>query len=78
MLVTTKTWLAPVVTNETRAELRLQLELSNNSQLLTYIEPIWASLSLITSTSYHSRYFHTQSGRLAADCVCLAINISEK
>lgn len=61
MLVTTKTWLASPMTNETRAELRLHLDVSNNSQLLTYIEPIWASLSLITSTSSHSRDFDTQS-----------------
>jgi hypothetical protein len=49
MLVTTKTWLPSAMVNDTRAEARFHIDASNNSQILPYIEPIWASLSLITS-----------------------------
>ncbi len=46
MLVTTDHWLASDMVNGTSNEVQY---FNNNSQLTQYIEPMWASLSLVTS-----------------------------
>jgi hypothetical protein len=45
MLVTTNHWLLPGMVNGTSNEIHF----NNNSQFSPYIEPMWASLSLVTS-----------------------------
>ncbi|CAF4588036.1 unnamed protein product [Rotaria sp. Silwood1] len=48
MLVTTNHWLSSTMNNETRNDGRFNSDDNNNAQFLGYIEPIWASLSLVT------------------------------
>lgn len=50
MLVTTDHWPSSVTVNDTRQHIYLTTDNNNNnSQYSPYIEPMWASLSLITS-----------------------------
>lgn len=52
MLVTTNYWPASSMINETRNEIRFDLDNNNNnnnSQYSQYIEPMWASLPLTIS-----------------------------
>jgi len=49
MLVTTNHWLSSAMVNETRNEIHFHNDINNNSQLTEYIEPVWASLSLVIS-----------------------------
>jgi hypothetical protein len=49
MLATTDHWPSSIMVNETKTEIHLIANNNNNSQYSPYIEPIWASLSLIIS-----------------------------
>ncbi|UJR26148.1 hypothetical protein I4U23_007492 [Adineta vaga] len=48
MLVTTKQWLSSAMINETRNGHHLPIDHHNSSQYSVYIEPVWASLPLVT------------------------------
>ncbi|CAF0755109.1 unnamed protein product [Rotaria sordida] len=48
MLLTTNHWLSSMMINGTRNDIRFNSDNNNNVQFLGYIEPMWASLSLIT------------------------------
>ncbi|CAF2308872.1 unnamed protein product [Rotaria sp. Silwood2] len=47
MLVATNHWLSSMMINGTRNDVRFNSDNNNNVQFLGYIEPMWASLSLI-------------------------------
>jgi len=49
MLVAVNHWLSSTMLNDTINEIRFNSDNNNNSQVSQYIEPMWASLSLIIS-----------------------------